>query len=61
MPKLYAQAIALGVVTPGRVGEPAKACPLVGRGVPLGIALSSVIVDRLTDLCLLAGLATLAA
>jgi hypothetical protein len=59
--QLYAQAIALGVVTPGRVGELAKAGPLVAPGVPLGSASSSVSVDRLADLRLLAGLATLAA
>lgn len=57
---LYARAIALGALTPGRVGELVKAGPAAARGVGLSRALASVLLDRLWDVACLALLAALA-
>ena len=54
---LYAQSIAAGVVTPGRVGELAKGVLVARRGAPLGPAVLSVVIDRMADLGFLAILA----
>ena len=54
---IYCQSIAAGVVTPGRVGEFAKAAWVARRGTPLGAAMQSALVDRLADLSCLAVLA----
>lgn len=54
---LYARAIALGVATPGRVGEVAKALPVARRGAGYGPALATVVADRLADLAFLVALA----
>ena len=57
---LDARAIALGVVTPGRVGELARAAPIAAAGGGLAPALASVLADRLADLLLLAALGLVA-
>jgi uncharacterized membrane protein YbhN (UPF0104 family) len=57
---LYARAVALGVLTPGRVGELVKAAPVAARGVGLNRALASVLLDRLWDVACLTLLAALA-
>jgi uncharacterized membrane protein YbhN (UPF0104 family) len=57
---LYARAVALGALTPGRVGELVKAGPIAARGLGLPRALASVVVDRLWDLACLVGLAACA-
>jgi len=54
---LYAQSIAAGVVTPGRVGELAKGVMVARRGAPLGAALLCTVIDRMADLGFLAVLA----
>lgn len=58
---LYAQSIAAGVATPGRVGELAKGALVAGRGVGLAHGLWSALLDRLADLGFLALLASGAA
>jgi uncharacterized protein (TIRG00374 family) len=51
---VYNSALAIGYVTPGRLGEFAKALYLrTDAGVTLGQALSSVLLDRVLDLYLL--------
>ena len=51
---LYMSALYLGVVTPGRLGEFAKAIYLKHTGITtISHGFSSVLVDRLCDLCLL--------
>jgi len=57
---LYARAVALGALTPGRVGELVKAGPVAARGVGLSRALASVVLDRLWDVACLALVAALA-
>lgn len=57
---LYTRAIALGALTPGRVGELVKAAPLASRGIGLPRAIRSVVVDRLWDVGCLAVLAVFA-
>ncbi len=57
---LYAQSIAVGVLTPGRVGELAKAAAVTRRGVAVGSATWSAVLDRAADLGFLAVLAGVA-
>ena len=52
--RVYAQSIAAGVVTPGRLGEFAKAATLARRGAGLAPALLATILDRLADMGFLA-------
>jgi uncharacterized membrane protein YbhN (UPF0104 family) len=58
---LYAQSIAAGVATPGRLGDLAKGALVSGRGVGLARGLWSALLDRLADLGFLALLASGAA
>ncbi len=58
--RAYARSIALGVVTPGRVGELAKGGFVAGRGTGLAPGLWSTLVDRLADLGFLVALAAVA-
>lgn len=54
---IYAQSIAAGVLTPGRLGEFAKAAWVARRGTSVATALWSTVVDRGSDLAFLAVLA----
>jgi uncharacterized membrane protein YbhN (UPF0104 family) len=54
---LYAQSIALGVATPGRLGELARAGLVARRGGGWGSALWGTLLDRLADVSFLALLA----
>ena len=56
----YLRSIFWGMVTPGRVGELVKVHYLVQQGIRPGRAAVSVLVDRVLDLILLAGIAGLA-
>ncbi len=56
----YAQSIAIGTLTPGRVGEVSKGLLLARRGTPLRPAVVTGIVDRLADVAFLIVLAAFA-
>lgn len=56
---LYAVGVYLGAVTPGQAGDFVKAWYLRERGQPLAPALLSVVIDRLSDMLVMAGFATL--
>lgn len=47
---VFLEAMVWGSLTLGRAGELFRVAPLVGRGVPLRAALSSVLLDRALDL-----------
>jgi len=52
--KSYLAGIAMGVITPGRVGELAKACYLKAElGAGLGVSLRTAVSDRIYDLLFL--------
>ncbi len=55
---LYTVGLFYGATTPGQAGDLLKAVYLRNRGQPLAPALLSVILDRLFDLLVMAGLAT---
>ncbi len=57
---VYAYAIFVGVLTPGRVGEFVKTVHLTRRGMGLGTATASVLLDRLFDIALLIIVAVIA-
>ncbi|RMG98543.1 MAG: UPF0104 family protein [Deltaproteobacteria bacterium] len=50
---VFAYAVFVGMPTPGRIGEFYKIVHLRGRGVPVGRALASVLLDRLLDVAML--------
>lgn len=56
---IYTIGIYLGSVTPGQAGDLVKAWYLRERGHPLAPALLSVVIDRLFDMIIMAGLAVL--
>lgn len=56
---LYIVGIFLGTTTPGQAGDFVKAWYLKERGTPLAPALLSVVIDRLFDMLVMAGMATL--
>lgn len=58
---IYARSIAIGVLTPGRLGELSRGALVARRGGGWGPALWSALVDRLSDLVFLALLAAGAA
>ena len=51
--RIYASALYLGVVTPGRVGDFAKSLYLINKGLSTGKALFSSLLDRLFDIIFL--------
>jgi uncharacterized protein (TIRG00374 family) len=56
---LYTVGLFYGATTPGQAGDLLKAVYLRDRGEPLAPAMLSVVLDRLFDLLIMAGLATL--
>jgi uncharacterized protein (TIRG00374 family) len=51
--RIYASALYLGLVTPGRIGDFAKSLYLTGRGMSAGKAIFSSLADRLFDIVFL--------
>ncbi len=50
---VFAYAVFIGMPTPGRIGEFYKIVHLRNRGIPVGRALASVLLDRILDVAML--------